>query len=301
MMTIKEFASVCGCNAQTLRYYDKIDLLKPVKVDPWSGYRYYTKSQAIDFVKIKNLQSADFTIDEIKALLVMSDQQVDEAFDRKIAEQSQKLERIREIKQSYLTEKSNMEKLVQSVSDYLLHAVSDYNVLREFGLSPEEGPAVVAKLKDYIEQTTLKHLPAESDLQMIVNDQVIRGTEHIADTFDALKEKGYDDTVLLGDGTIREDEDFTKENSIAVWECHGWQFVHEFINSIPDMKEGYEYCFSFNLTEDKYSVGLEFPMFMIAAMLPRVNDDRLINGCSVEHSDDGQNHFALLRKKEKRG
>ena len=34
-MTIKEFASLCGCNTQTLRYYDKIDLLKPVKTDQW--------------------------------------------------------------------------------------------------------------------------------------------------------------------------------------------------------------------------------------------------------------------------
>ena len=129
MMTIKEFASLCGCNTQTLRYYDKIDLLKPVKVDQWSGYRYYTKSQAIDFVKIKNLQAADFTIDEIKVLLTMPDQQVYEAFDRKIAEQSHKLERIKEIQLSYLTEKNNMEKLVQNVADYLLHAVSDYQVL----------------------------------------------------------------------------------------------------------------------------------------------------------------------------
>ena len=86
MMTIKQFASLCGCNTQTLRYYDKIGLLKPVKVDSWSGYRYYTKSQAMDFVKIKNLQAADFSIDEIKILLAMSDQQIYEAFDRKIAE-----------------------------------------------------------------------------------------------------------------------------------------------------------------------------------------------------------------------
>lgn len=110
-MTIKEFATLCGCNTQTLRYYDKIDLLKPVKVDQWSGYRYYTKAQAISFVKIKNLQAADFTIDEIKALLTIPDQQVFEAFDQKIAEQAQKLERIKEIQQSYLTEKTNMEKL----------------------------------------------------------------------------------------------------------------------------------------------------------------------------------------------
>ena len=39
-MTIKEFSRLCGCNPQTLRYYDHVDLLKPVKVDSWTGYRY---------------------------------------------------------------------------------------------------------------------------------------------------------------------------------------------------------------------------------------------------------------------
>ena len=32
-----EFARLCGCNPQTLRYYDRVELLKPVKVDEWSG------------------------------------------------------------------------------------------------------------------------------------------------------------------------------------------------------------------------------------------------------------------------
>ncbi len=116
-MTIKEFAQLCACNTQTLRYYDKIDLLKPVKVDPWSRYRCYESKQAIDFVKIKNLQAADFTIEEIKGLLTLSDQQVYEAFEQKITEQTQKLERIREIQQSYLTEKHNMEKINYNNTD----------------------------------------------------------------------------------------------------------------------------------------------------------------------------------------
>ena len=176
MMTIKEFATLCGCNTQTLRYYDKIDLLKPDKVVQWSGYRYYTKAQAIAFVKIKNLQAADFTIDEIKALLTMPDRQVFEAFDQKIAEQAQKLERIKEIQQSYLTEKTNMEKLVQSASDYLFHAVSDFEMLHEFGMSPADGEAVVTKLKEFYERTTLRHRPASPDVQMILNDSVIQGT-----------------------------------------------------------------------------------------------------------------------------
>ena len=109
-MTIKEFAQLCTCNTQTLRYYDKIGLLKPAAVDPWSGYRHYESTQAIDFVKIKNLQAADFSIEEIKNLLTLSDQQVYDAFEEKIARQAQKLERIREIQQSYLAEKRSMEK-----------------------------------------------------------------------------------------------------------------------------------------------------------------------------------------------
>ena len=61
-MTIKQFAALCGCSTQTLRYYDKVELLKPVEVDFWTGYRYYEEEQALVFVKIKHLQKAGFTI-----------------------------------------------------------------------------------------------------------------------------------------------------------------------------------------------------------------------------------------------
>jgi len=297
MMTIKEFASLCGCNTQTLRYYDKIDLLKPVKVDQWSGYRYYTKTQAIDFVKIKNLQAADFTIEEIKVLLTMADRQVFEAFDRKIAEQAHKLERIKEIQQSYLTEKNSMEKLVQSASDYLFHAVSDFEMLREFGMSPEDGEMVITKLKGFYERTTLSHLSASADVQMILNGSVIKGTQQMIEAFEALKDKGYEDTVLLGDEDVDKSGTLTPDNSETVWECHGWDFAHEFLDNIPELQKEYEHCFYFLLTEEKHPARMEFPMFMIAAMLPKLDSDDIRIGCSVEPSDDGQNHFILLRRK----
>ena len=297
-MTIKEFASLCGCNTQTLRYYDKINLLKPARVDYWSGYRYYSKAQSIDFVKIKNLQAADFTIEEIKSLLTMSDQKVYEAFEQKIAEQTRKLERIKEIQQSYLKEKNSMERLIQSVSDFLLHAVQDYEVLREFGLSPKDGPAVVARLKDYIERSTRNDLLAEPEVEMILNDQVIRGADNIADAFAMLKGKGYEDTVLLGDKDVASVETLTPENSELIWSADDWKFVHEFLGKIPDLEEGYAYGLYFRLTEEKYSDGLEFPLFMIAAMLPELDSPEISVGCSIEKSEDGLNHFALLRRKK---
>ena len=112
MITIQGFAKLCGCNTQTLRYYDRIGLLTPAKVDEWTGYRYYEEEQALLFVKIKNLQQADFSIEEIKALLPGDDDLLAAAFERKIEEQQQKLERIREIQRSYLKETMDMQKLV---------------------------------------------------------------------------------------------------------------------------------------------------------------------------------------------
>ena len=85
-MTIKEFARLCGCNPQTLRYYDRVELLKLVKVDEWSGYRLYDEEQALTFIKIKNLQIAGFTIDEIKGLLDSDNDVIFEAFTRKVKE-----------------------------------------------------------------------------------------------------------------------------------------------------------------------------------------------------------------------
>ena len=100
-MTIKEFSNLCGCTPQTIRYYDRMNLLKPVKVDDWTGYRFYDEEQALDFVKIKNLQTAGFSIDEIKGLLNASDEAIYDAFSQKIKEQEEHLKKIIEIRESY--------------------------------------------------------------------------------------------------------------------------------------------------------------------------------------------------------
>ena len=83
-MTIKEFSRLCNCTTQTLRYYDSINLLKPARVDTVTGYRYYESAQALDYVKIKNLQDAMFSIEEIKEILEKNDYDIIKAFEVKI-------------------------------------------------------------------------------------------------------------------------------------------------------------------------------------------------------------------------
>lgn len=64
-LTIKEFSRMCGCKEYTLRYYDEIGLLKPVRVDYYSGYRYYTIQQLQDYKTIKELKDIGLSLKEI--------------------------------------------------------------------------------------------------------------------------------------------------------------------------------------------------------------------------------------------
>lgn len=300
MMTIKEFAGLCNCNTQTLRYYDKIDLLKPVKVDQWSGYRYYVKSQAIDFIKIKNLQAADFTIDEIKILLTRSDEQVYEAFDEKIAEQEQKLEQIKKIQQSYLAEKSNMEKLIKEMSDFIVSQLGDYSILQEFQIDPKEGSKIVGQICQYMEQSMRKNNHNEDDVRLRVNDELYCGAEQVSEGINKLSETTkLSGNIYFGDKEEAEETEIDSDEYEAIMEEHGWKHAYEFIDRLPKLEGNREYSFVFRLSDKKYveEKGLSFSLFMMGVMSLRNAEEHTTMACKVEDSHDGKNHFILMRKK----
>lgn len=296
-MTIKEFAGICRCSTQTLRYYDRIGLLKPQRVDDWTGYRHYDAAQAIDFVKIKNLQAADFTIGEIKALLTQPDEQVYQAFSQKIAQQEQKLERIREIQQSYLREKTDMEKIIESLSSFIIGQFRDFEGLREFGLSPEDGPRLAAQMQDYLENQARQHVRYSQELTLTVDDQVVHGAENIADAIAGLEGGELPKTVLLGDETVSQEEDFDPSQYHTLWAARGWEHVYEFLEDIPRPEAGGEYCLLFYLKEERCPTEFSFPLFMLGTMILKKGMVKATMSCTVEKSADGVNRFALLRKK----
>ncbi len=310
-MTIKEFARLCGCSTQTLRYYDKIKLLKPARVDASSGYRYYESKQAIDFVKIKNLQAADFSIEEIKGLLVRSDWQIYEAFERKIAEQTQKLGRIREIQQSYLAEKNTMEQIIYSMTDYLLGQCKHPEILREFGLEPEDAPAILERLRKYLNGFPREEISGE-DVSLQVNDELVQGEAAVLSRIRSLTEENLDDTILLRDGYGRSVEhgngpeprfeDYTEDGPeltdyALVWQRKDWEHIYEFIDQIPRLDSGESYCLWVQVKHTAYTEDLSFPMFLLGAVLHKQKvEGSVINGC-LSAGTDKENHFKLLRKK----
>lgn len=54
---------------KALRYYEKENLLKPVSIDKFSGYRLYETNQLQIAGKIKALRQLGFSVDEVKQYL----------------------------------------------------------------------------------------------------------------------------------------------------------------------------------------------------------------------------------------
>ena len=69
MLRIREFSRLGRITVRALRYYDEIGLLKPVKLDRFTGYRYYSTDQLPRLHRIVLLKSLGLSLDDIRELL----------------------------------------------------------------------------------------------------------------------------------------------------------------------------------------------------------------------------------------
>lgn len=69
VLTTQKFADLCLTTPRTIRFYDKLKLLKPAHVEESTGYRYFDPSQAREVFYIKLLQTFGVPLKEIKALM----------------------------------------------------------------------------------------------------------------------------------------------------------------------------------------------------------------------------------------
>src|SRR5574339_582645 len=65
MIRIGDFSKLSRVSVKTLRYYDETGLLKPVHVDPFTGYRLYEYSQLSTLHRILALKDLGFSLEEI--------------------------------------------------------------------------------------------------------------------------------------------------------------------------------------------------------------------------------------------
>lgn len=95
VLSIGEFSKICEVSTKTLRYYDEIGLIHPDEINPENGYRYYSISQLKTMLLINRLKSYHFSLEEIKAILELEEDQSEEklfaALHRKRKEVQEKL------------------------------------------------------------------------------------------------------------------------------------------------------------------------------------------------------------------
>ncbi len=69
MFKIGDFSKLSQVSVKTLRYYDEIDLLKPIEIDRFTGYRYYSAGQLSRLNRILLLKDLGLSLDQIGRLL----------------------------------------------------------------------------------------------------------------------------------------------------------------------------------------------------------------------------------------
>ena len=69
LLSIGEFATVTHLSVKTLRHYHDEGLLEPERIDPHSGYRYYSTAQVPTAQVIRRFRDLDMPVREIARLL----------------------------------------------------------------------------------------------------------------------------------------------------------------------------------------------------------------------------------------
>ena len=294
MITIQGFARLCGCNTQTLRYYDRIGLLTPAKVDKWTGYRYYEEEQALLFVRIKNLQQADFTIEEIKALLPGDDDRLMAAFEQKIREQTQKLETIRKIQRSYLRETMNMRNVINEFMDYVERRMKNPELWKELGLDEEQEAEVTANVHDLLADWLSQCRKMSEDIPLTGDGQQFTAMN---DMMNQIKSGVLDhaEELLLSRDSSEVEKDIPADAE-QTFERSGWDHVSEWIRELPDLGNGKQKYFVFRVRENSPAADAGFPSLLLGVMAARYNAMDGGMSCMISRSRDGVNHFVLLQK-----
>ena len=69
MIKIGDFSKLSFVSVRTLRYYEEMGLLKPVEVDRFTGYRYYSFDQLPRLNRILALKDLGFSLEQIAPML----------------------------------------------------------------------------------------------------------------------------------------------------------------------------------------------------------------------------------------
>lgn len=149
-LTIGEVAKLSNLSIQTLRYYDQINLFKPVEIDPKNKYRYYQNTQLYYLDIIKTLKYLGLSLEEVKSVLTLTPEElvkyladqeniIDRKFQR-LLETKEVLQRKKEQIQTFVQESNKMTVSIKKMPEQKIVKIRTSNISvhdipnREYGL-----------------------------------------------------------------------------------------------------------------------------------------------------------------------
>jgi DNA-binding transcriptional MerR regulator len=154
MFSIGEFSRIAQVTPRQLRHYEALGLFKPERIDPETGYRFYSalqlprlnrilalKELGLTLTQILRLLDADISAEEIRGMLTMRKAQIEQTV-------RDELERVRSIEaRLFQTEERGL-----LTDDVVLKAMPARNFLsiRQVVLSREEGFGLMAEIHRFL-------------------------------------------------------------------------------------------------------------------------------------------------------
>jgi len=173
MYRIGEFSYLFKVTLKTLRHYDKIGLFSPMKVDEFTGYRYYDDSQVGEFKKILALKELKFSLEDIKVLkgsatIEFLHEKLQEVSDD-LSKSKQKINLLQEILQ--IKGESNMKYKVGIMRDPETKAVGRYVILKSRDDIDKEFEKIFEELLELKKQNGLNDLIKICG-KLVVNEEI---------------------------------------------------------------------------------------------------------------------------------
>ena len=202
MFTVGEFSKICQVSVKTLHHYDKIGLLAPRKVDPFTGYRYYGQEQVERMLLIGRLKRYGFSLEDIRVLLECGDDGL--VFSR-LCRQKEKLE----------MQRKDMELIISELSAHLQNFertgdIMGYRNNYEITLEKDMDRAVIAArqtmgVKDFgnyysslYERMAKEHLTPDGVCGAVYHDREFNPENTDIELIVGIREKEKADKIMKG-------------------------------------------------------------------------------------------------------
>lgn len=118
MLTIGELSKISQVTIKSIRYYQELGLLEPIKTDPLTNYRYFNKDSYERINSILALKDLGFSLSEIKSILDLCENELElkDYISNKIKEVRIKVKKLKDMETRLIKFNSDLEMKTPHVS-----------------------------------------------------------------------------------------------------------------------------------------------------------------------------------------